>query len=242
MFFLQKTLYRLEALTNQRFKPPHRQVNNDLEGKMSKAEFEEVSGVDAAEAMSGEALGSDISSQLGSVSEDTILHVYIVFDADTSIDAGVAAIEEKALEGNSLEVTRKDATGNAVVAIVTEKQRKAIAELDEVKSVKINEEEGTLSGEGAATDASEAATAEETNVSDTTGESKNSDSEATAAATESSTQKEYADGESTASNATTEASVQQTSDNKTVGTTPIIAGSIVVLILAILVAYFIGKK
>ena len=110
---------------------------------MSKAEFEEVSGVDAAEAMSGEALGSDISSQLGSVSEDTILHVYIVFDADTSIDAGVAAIEEKVLEGNSLEVTRKDATGNAVVAIVTEKQRKAIAELDEVKSVKINEEEGT---------------------------------------------------------------------------------------------------
>ena len=209
---------------------------------MSKAEFEEVSGVDAAEAMSGEALGSDISSQLGSVSEDTILHVYIVFDADTSIDAGVAAIEEKVLEGNSLEVTRKDATGNAVVAIVTEKQRKAIAELDEVKSVKINEEEGTLSGEGATTDASEAATAEETNVSDTTGESKNSDSEATAAATESSTQKEYADGESTASNATTEASVQQTSDNKTVGTTPIIAGSIVVLILAILVAYFIGKK
>ncbi len=209
---------------------------------MSKAEFEEVSGVDAAEAMSGEALGSDISSQLGSVSEDTILHVYIVFDADTSIDAGVAAIEEKVLEGNSLEVTRKDATGNAVVAIVTEKQRKAIAELEEVKSVKINEEEGTLSGEGAATDASEVATAEETNVSDTTGESKNSDSEATAATTESSTQNEYADGESTASNATTEASVQQTSDSKTVGTTPIIAGSIVVLILAILVAYFVGKK
>ena len=70
--------------------------------------------------------------------EETDLHVYIVFTDKITIKQGVETIETQVCNGNSLQVTREDKTGNAVVAIVSSKDVEAIEKLDEVSFVKID--------------------------------------------------------------------------------------------------------
>jgi hypothetical protein len=70
--------------------------------------------------------------------EETDLHVYIAFTDKITIKQGVETIETQVCKGNSLQVTREDKTGNAVVAIVSSKDVEAIEKLDEVSFVKID--------------------------------------------------------------------------------------------------------
>lgn len=70
--------------------------------------------------------------------EETDLHVYIAFTDQVTINQGIQTIESQVCNGNSLQVTREDKTGNAVVAIVSSKEAKAIEKLDEVSFVKID--------------------------------------------------------------------------------------------------------
>lgn len=81
-------------------------------------------------------LGIDSGSEEGS---DVTEHVYIVFNEGTDIETGIAVIEQQVLLGNSLEVTRKDTTGNAIVAVVESSVRREIENLSVVSKVKINE-------------------------------------------------------------------------------------------------------
>ena len=70
--------------------------------------------------------------------EEGTVHVYIAFTDQVTINQGIQTIESKVCNGNSLQVTREDKTGNAVVAIVSSKEAKAIEKLDEVSFVKID--------------------------------------------------------------------------------------------------------
>lgn len=82
--------------------------------------------------------------------EETDLHVYIVFTDKIIIKQGVETIETQVCNGNSLQVTREDKTGNAVVAIVSSKDVEAIEKLDEVSFVKIDtgvDTTATINGE-----------------------------------------------------------------------------------------------
>ena len=74
-----------------------------------------------------------------SENQDVTEHVYVTFNDGVSIEDGIVAIENTVLEGQSLEVTRKDTSGNAVVIVVTTSQRKQIEKLEIVKKVKVNE-------------------------------------------------------------------------------------------------------
>ena len=74
-----------------------------------------------------------------SENRDVTEHVYVTFNDGVSIEDGIVAIENTVLEGQSLEVTRKDTSGNAVVIVVTTSQRKQIEKLEIVKKVKVNE-------------------------------------------------------------------------------------------------------
>lgn len=103
---------------------------------MGKLNFKEVDGVDVKGAFSGSTIGSSIKEK---VEESSREHAYIVFKKSTGIDEGIAAIESKVLNGEKLDVTRKDETGNAIVAIVSTTQRKQIEKLSEVEKVKVNE-------------------------------------------------------------------------------------------------------
>ena len=71
-------------------------------------------------------------------SEGSSQHVYIVFTDGVTIDQGIEAIESKACQGQSIQVTRRDEEGNAIVAIVSSKDTKAIEQLDEVSKVKVD--------------------------------------------------------------------------------------------------------
>ena len=70
--------------------------------------------------------------------EETDLHVYIAFTDQVTINQGIQTIESQVCNGNSLQVTREDKTGNSVVAIVSSKDVEAIEKLDEVSFVKID--------------------------------------------------------------------------------------------------------
>lgn len=78
---------------------------------------------------------------------NTSEHVYIVFAQDISIDEGVSLIQQSVLRGRTLEVTRRDVTGNAVVAIVTSGERAEIKELDVVIRIKVEVPAIKLSGQ-----------------------------------------------------------------------------------------------
>ena len=69
----------------------------------------------------------------------TLEHVYIVFDKETTIEDGIAQIEQAVMGNRPLEVSRKDAKGNAVVAIITTQERNAIKKLDFVTRIKVEE-------------------------------------------------------------------------------------------------------
>ena len=70
---------------------------------------------------------------------EALEHVYIVFADGTDIDSGIAVIEQEVLGGEALNVTRKDTSGNAVVAIVPGNVRKQIEGLLVVTKVKVDE-------------------------------------------------------------------------------------------------------
>ena len=69
----------------------------------------------------------------------TLEHVYIVFDKALTIEEGIAQIEQAVMGNRPLEVSRKDAKGNAVVAIITTQERNAIKKLDFVTRIKVEE-------------------------------------------------------------------------------------------------------
>ncbi len=69
---------------------------------------------------------------------NSLEHVYIVFGKETSIDEGIGLIEKTVLGDGKLEVTRRDVTGNAVVAIISTEERKKIKGLDFVEWIKVN--------------------------------------------------------------------------------------------------------
>ena len=71
-------------------------------------------------------------------SDDVIQHVYIAFENGVPIDQGVKAIEESVCKGQSLQITRRDETGNGVVALVSGEDAKSIEKLNEVSFVKID--------------------------------------------------------------------------------------------------------
>ena len=71
-------------------------------------------------------------------SEESSQHVYIVFADGVTIDQGIEAVESKVCKGQSLQVTRRDEKGNAIVAIVASEETKAIEQLEEVSKVKID--------------------------------------------------------------------------------------------------------
>ncbi|SFN51451.1 hypothetical protein SAMN04487831_101503 [Pseudobutyrivibrio sp. UC1225] len=69
---------------------------------------------------------------------DAVVHAYIVFTNDISIDEGIGTIEEKVCNGQTLKVTRRDDSGNAVVAVISQAEAKSIEQLSQVSSVKID--------------------------------------------------------------------------------------------------------
>ena len=73
------------------------------------------------------------------MSSKTLEHVYIVFDKALTIEEGIAQIEQAVMGNRPLEVSRKDAKGNAVVAIITTQERNAIKKLDFVTRIKVEE-------------------------------------------------------------------------------------------------------
>jgi hypothetical protein len=105
---------------------------------MGNVEFQETTNIDVLGAMTGDVVDKSDMEQ-GSTELGTQLHVYIVFEEGVSIEDGIKAIENTVLDGEELEVVRKDTTGNAVVAIVTSAQNNEIEQMQEVKTVKINE-------------------------------------------------------------------------------------------------------
>ena len=105
---------------------------------MGNVEFQETTNIDVLGAMTGDVVDKSDLEQ-GSTEHGTQLHVYIVFEDGVSIEDGIKAIENTVLDGEELEVVRKDTTGNAVVAIVTSAQNNEIEQMQEVKTVKINE-------------------------------------------------------------------------------------------------------
>lgn len=105
---------------------------------MGNVEFQETTNIDVLGAMTGDVVDKSDLEQ-GSTELGTQLHVYIVFEDGVSIEDGIKAIENTVLDGEELEVVRKDTTGNAVVAIVTSAQNNEIEQMQEVKTVKINE-------------------------------------------------------------------------------------------------------
>ena len=62
------------------------------------------------------------------------MHVYIVFQPEVSIEEGIESIEQNVLDGAALFVSRRDVSGNAIVAIVTDRQQEQISKLAEVLS------------------------------------------------------------------------------------------------------------
>ena len=70
--------------------------------------------------------------------DSTDLHVYIAFKDQVTIYQGMQVIESQVCGGKSLQVTREDKTGNAIVAIVSGEEAKAIEKLDEVSFIKID--------------------------------------------------------------------------------------------------------
>ena len=82
------------------------------------------------------------------MSSNTKEHVYIVFEKDIAIEDGIAQIEQAVLGGRTLEVSRKDLKGNAVVAIVTAQERADIKKLDIVSRIKVEMPAVKLRGGG----------------------------------------------------------------------------------------------
>ena len=70
-------------------------------------------------------------------SEDSVLHVYIVFKDQVTIQQGIDLIQTQVCK-DGLQVSREDKGGNAIVAIVSGKELKEIEKLDEVSSIKID--------------------------------------------------------------------------------------------------------
>lgn len=68
-----------------------------------------------------------------------MVHVYLVFDEETSIEEGIRLVEQQVLSGSKLDVRREDTTGNAVVAVMTREQQQQAEKLPEVESAEIDE-------------------------------------------------------------------------------------------------------
>ncbi len=82
------------------------------------------------------------------MSSKTKEHVYIVFAKDINIEDGIAQIEQAVLGGRTLEVSRKDVKGNAVVAIITADERADVKKLDIVSRIKVEMPAVKLRGGG----------------------------------------------------------------------------------------------
>ena len=104
---------------------------------MSKVEYSEV---DSLNLIENKSLSDDSSKtidrgELGlqeETSEDSLVHAYIAFEEGVSIEDGIAAIQKQVLKNQTLSVTRKDESGNAIVAIVARGQLHDIANLEQV--------------------------------------------------------------------------------------------------------------
>lgn len=127
------------------------------------AEFQEISGLDDTNFIQGEVVDREELGLMEDVNPETVEHVYIVFTDEVSIADGVAAIEQQVLEGASLEVTRTDEAGHAIVAVITEQQRQGVESMEEIASIRVEEAATTQE----MTDASTEEPAEETTVSET---------------------------------------------------------------------------
>ncbi len=103
--------------------------------------FKKVDGVGAQNSLKGEKIDREELGISGGNNDETVIteHVYIVFADEITIESGIEAIQEKVLKGGTLDVSRKDVTGNAIVAIVGSNVRKQIENIPEVKAVKVNE-------------------------------------------------------------------------------------------------------
>lgn len=73
-------------------------------------------------------------------SSEKIQPVYITFTEETTIDQGIELIETQIFEGKSFKVTRRDETGNAIVARITAGDADAISKLPQVSLVKVETE------------------------------------------------------------------------------------------------------
>lgn len=70
--------------------------------------------------------------------EEGTVHVYIAFTDGVSIDQGIGIIEDKVCNGQSLQISRRDESSNAVVAIVKGADANSIEKLAEVSFIKID--------------------------------------------------------------------------------------------------------
>ena len=70
--------------------------------------------------------------------EEGTVHVYIAFTDGVSIDQGIGIIEDKVCNGQSLQISRRDESSNAVVAIVRGADANSIEKLAEVSFIKID--------------------------------------------------------------------------------------------------------
>lgn len=70
--------------------------------------------------------------------EEGTVHVYIAFTDGVSINQGIGIIEDKVCNGQSLQISRRDESSNAVVAIVKGADANSIEKLAEVSFIKID--------------------------------------------------------------------------------------------------------
>jgi len=216
---------------------------------MSEVEFQEVGAIDAVGAMSGETLIENGSSSQINLSGSTVEHIYIVFSDDVTIQEGITAIEEQVLSGESLDVSREDESGHAVVAIVTKDQRIEIEQLNVVKRVKVNEAAEVKESGDSSSNASKSTSIQQEDESDvkvsaetTESSTENSAVQNSSAYSTSEVSAEYIQEENTSTSASTMAYGDGTDNGNSNSTTPIFAIGIVVIIIAILIVLLARKK
>lgn len=112
---------------------------------MSKTQFSEVDSTtfDTNSIVEGNIRDNQVidKSELGiedKGSEPGDAHVYIAFQKEVSIDDGISTIQQQVLQGQTLDVKRRDDAGNAVVAVISNQDIKAIEALDCTSFVKID--------------------------------------------------------------------------------------------------------
>lgn len=108
---------------------------------MGQVEFSEVEDSIIKDSMDGDLnktiIEKDVENESKNSSNETS-HIYISFQKNISLDEGISLIENQILEGQTLNVSRRDETGNAVVAIIDSSYVNSIKQLSQVSFVKID--------------------------------------------------------------------------------------------------------